>query len=358
MLFMTKKSKPQSYTLTPVAKYGSKEYENEFFSKFLVYSEKITDEQAKQYILQYVKTKNKNSEKYSSLQSKKYNPYGIYVKMDIDGIKLPTVEQKSLDQFIQDLDKLNTDRLIKKEQNRKEKIIKDSKQICKILGDLNLFIDTQIELILSNKKTNKNIIDIVIGYNISNNIRQPIVDFLTTILVEVKLAKAKKDEQLTEAYSYMTKKQLEIYIDLLNDILNKINTISVTVVRKPRKVKPKKPEQLVKNLHIQEECETLAIFSVTKTDIIGANVLYTYNTKTRFLTQYLSDSGFSIKGVRLCNVQSAIKKKVRKPELLFAQINQKNRKFMESLWDSVKAKKLPTNIRLSKVCIILSAFTI
>ena len=358
MLFMTKKPKPQPHNTTPVAKYGSKEYENEFFSKFLIYSEKITDEQAKQYILQYVKTKNKNSEEYSSFQTKKYNPYGIYAKMDFDGIKLPIVEQKSLDQFIQDLDKLNADRLIKKEQNRKKKVIKDSKQIHKVLGDLNLFIDTQIELILSNKKTNKNIMDIIKGYNISNNICQPIVDFLTTILIEVKLVKTKKDEQLTEAYSYMTKKQLEVYIDVLNDILNKINTSSIAPVRKPRKIKPKKPEQLVKNLHIQEEYETLGILSVAKTDIINANVLYSYNTKTRFLSQYLSDSGFSIKGTSLLNVQSAIKKKVRKPELLFAQINQKNRKFMESLWTSVKEKEFPTNIRLSKVCIILSTFTI
>ena len=51
MLTMTKKTTKQSPTV-PTSKYGTKEYENEFFSIFLIYSVKITDQQAKQSILQ------------------------------------------------------------------------------------------------------------------------------------------------------------------------------------------------------------------------------------------------------------------------------------------------------------------
>lgn len=357
MLSMTKKTKTQSPITVPVAKYGSKEYENEFFSIFLIYSEKTTDQQAKQYILQYVKTKNKNTQEYSSLQAKKYTPYGVYVKMHMDGIKLPIVEQKSLDQFIQDLEKLNKDKLTKKEQTRKEKDIKDSRQIRNFLGDLNLLIDTQLDMIISNIKPNSDISGILKAYNLTITSHQSTKDLLNRMILDVNLAKTKKDEQLVEGYSYMTPKQLTVYVTFLENILSKINTISV-VVRKPRKLKPKKPEQLVKKLHIQDECGVLGILSVTKTDIIGANILYTYNTKTRFLTQYLSDSGFSVKGTSLLNVKTGLKKKVRKPELLFAQINPKNRKFMESLWSSIKGKESTSKIRLSKVCVILSAFTI
>ena len=356
MLTMTKKTTKQSPTV-PTSKYGTKEYENEFFSIFLIYSEKITDQQAKQSILQYVKGKNKNIDDYSSLQAKKYTPYGIYAKMQFDGIKLPIVEQKSLDQFLEDLEKLNKDKQTKKEQSRKEKDIKDSRQIRNFLGDLNLLIDNQIDLIISNKKPNSDISSILKKYNLMASSHQSTKDLLTRMIVDVKLAKTKKDEQLVEGYSYMTPKQLTNYISFLESILSKINTTSV-VVRKPRTLKPKRPDQLVKKLHIQDRCDVLGILSITKTDIIGANVLYTYNTKTRFFTQYLSDSGFSIKGTSLLNVNSALKKKVRKPELLFAQINPKNKKFMESLWSSLKGKESTSNTRLSNVCIILSAFTI
>ena len=353
---MTKKITKQSPTV-PTSKYGTKEYENEFFSIFLIYSEKITDQQAKQNILQYIKGKNKNIDDYSSLQAKKYTPYGIYAKMQFDGIKLPIVEQKSLDQFLEDLEKLNKDKLTKKEQSRKEKDIKDSRQIRNFLGDLNSLIDNQIDLIISNKKPNNDISSILKKYNLMASSHQSTKDLLTRMIVDVKLAKTKKDEQLVEGYSYMTPKQLTNYILFLESILLKINTTSV-VVKKPRKLKPKRPDQLVKKLHIQDRCDVLGILSVQKTDIIGVNVLYVYNTKTRFFTQYLSNSGFSVKGTSLLNVNSALKKKVRKPELLFAQINPKNKKFMESMWSSLKGKELTTNTRLSNVCVILSTFTI
>ena len=188
---MTKKTTKQSPTV-PTSKYGTKEYENEFFSIFLIYSEKITDQQAKQNILQYVKGKNKNIDDYSSLQAKKYTPYGIYAKMQFDGIKLPIVEQKSLDQFLEDLEKLNKDKLTKKEQSRKEKDIKDSRQIRNFLGDLNSLIDNQIDLIISNKKPNNDISGILKKYNLMASSHQSTKDLLTRMIVDVKLAKTKK----------------------------------------------------------------------------------------------------------------------------------------------------------------------
>ena len=358
MLTMTKKTTKQSPTV-PTSKYGTKEYENEFFSIFLIYSEKITDQQAKQSILQYVKGKNKNIDDYSSLQAKKYTPYGIYAKMQFDGIKLPIVEQKSLDQFLEDLEKLNKDKLTKKEQSRKEKDIKDSRQIRNFLGDLNSLIDNQIDLIISNKKPNSDISGILKKYNLMASSHQSTKDLLTRMIVDVKLAKTKKDEQLVEGYSYMTPKQLTIYISFLESILSKINTTSV-VVRKPRKLKPKTPDQLVKKLHIQDKCDDLGLVSKEKINIIGSNVIYVYNTKTRFLTKYVSDLGFSVKGTTLLNTNtlSSSKKKIRKPESLFVQINPNNKKFMESLWNSIRGKESSINTRLSKVCIIVSTFTI
>lgn len=340
--------------------YDTKEYNDEFFSIFLSYSQNITDFQSKQHILQYVKSNNKNIEKYSSLQPKKYTPYGIYVKIQSDGIRLPTVEQKNLDQFINDLEKLNENKLIKKQQIRKEKNIKDFRQIRNFLGDLNLLIDTQINSIILNKKPNSDITDILKRYNLSGTAHELTKDLLNQMIMDVDLAKTKKDPQLVEGYSYMTSKQLTVYITFLENILSKIITISSSVVQKPRKRKPKKPDQLVKKLQIQEKCEILGLISKEKINIIGSNILYIYNTKTRFFTKYLSDLGFSVKGTTLlnANIQNTRKKKIRKPESLFNQINPNNIKFMESLWNSIHSKELPSNTRLSKFCIIVSSFTI
>jgi hypothetical protein len=93
----------------------------------------------------------------------------------------------------------------------------------------------------------------------------------------------KKDKQLLEAYSHVSvanqKKTRTFFKKILDDI--DAYALGKKAVRKPRKRKKKSSEELVKDVKYQLECPDLKITSMLPERIIGANVVYLFNTKYR-----------------------------------------------------------------------------
>ena len=338
--------------------YGTKEYENQFYSDYIKYTQKITDIDCKSYMMVYLKSINKYFEYYTTIQAKKFNPYGIYIKMQTDGILLPDTEKKLISEFIDELDSSYKDKIEKKENLSKQRTIQESKKIKEILSSIEYYIDLQLDTIRNNKKANPDTTDILNRYKIHPThfpiLVSQISETINKSVNDLRLAKNKKDEQLIEGYSFLTPKQLTAYINFLNKLQDNIISSSPKKERKKRKVKPKLPEQLVSKLQVVDSCEKLNLKSYSKKEIIGANIIFVYNIKTRSIIKYISSQGFSIKGSTLLNIDSSNKKTVRNPEKLFSSINPTNCQFMERLWDSVKCKQTITNSRINKNCILIS----
>lgn len=357
MLTMAKKIS-NSANIEISVMFGTKEYDDEFYRLYDRYREVVTPTQSKNYFITYVRKSNKDAEKYASLPPKKYSIYGIYAKMEADGIRLPSSTENSLREFILQLEEENLRKASKREEVRKEKNIRDSIQIRRFLGDLNYFIDCQTATIEMNKKPNSDISNLLGLYNLLPIYHQQTKELLSSCIVEMELAKKNEDDQLKEAYSYMTNKQLSVRIEFLKNIYTVIDGITSSGVKiyKPRQRKPKKPDQLVKKLIIQERCDELNFDSRDKISIIGSKLLFVYNTKTRFLTKYVSTGEFSVKGSTLLNVDDSLsrKKKIRKPSKLFLGINANNKKSMERAWDSITSKEISTKNRLNNTTLIIS----
>ena len=357
MLLMAKSTKNSSPTIS--AEFDTPEYEVEFYTVYCRQKENSTDNMAKGWFLDHIKNSNKNAEEYSFLLPRKYSPYGIYSKLLSDGIRLPTYAETSLDEFIKKIDNINKDKLAKREHTKHEKNKRADCHLRRFLGDLNSFVDKQLETVLLNKKPNTDISNILSLYDVSPLFHSESKDMMQPSIRNIELAINKKDEQLVEAYSFMTKKQMIAYLECLTSILQRVPMVStISSAKPPRKIKIKKPEQLVKRLVIQDSCLISGLSSCGKTDIIDSNLIYVYNTKTRFLIRYVTTSKFSIKGATLLNVQEeeSCKKKIRKPTTIFAAVNSKNRRYMDKLWDSIKCKKSPTKNRLHKTSILISCF--
>lgn len=337
--------------------YGTREYEHKFYSLFIKYNETTTNNECKKYFLTYVKTNNKNIEDYDFLPSKKYNPCGVYVKMELDGIKLPVSAKKDLTDFVSELEALSRSKTVKREQHKQEKHSKDVIHVQNFLGDLDVFMDSQLTLISKGKKAIADIAEILKKYNFHPKYHEETKIILSKIISDIKGAKTKKDVQLVEGYSYLSTKQLTKYLEFLNGVystIDKINTqppVSVT-----RKVRVKKPEQLVKKVNIQPQCVTSGLKSCPKIDIIGSNTIYVYITRTRTLVQYKSTSGASIKGCTLLNISSSVKKKIRNPHKTFLNVNPKNFVFMKKIWESIKTKEALAKTRISPYCVLVSCF--
>jgi hypothetical protein len=94
--------------------------------------------------------------------------------------------------------------------------------------------------------------------------------------------------------------------------------------RKPRAKKKIPPIVQVKNLNYQKEFAEYGLKSVSPAGIIGATQVWVFNTKTRMLGVYHTEStnGFEVKGstIQRFDPSTSIQKKVRKPELVLPNV--------------------------------------
>lgn len=342
---------------TPQVEYGSKEYDNIFYGKFLRYMEKTTDQDCKDVVLTYLKANNKPYLNLESVHSKNFKPVGLYLKMEQDGIRLPETEKNLLESGIENFVRLDAKKGIELQQNKKIKLTREKYLVQKTISEILISIENQVILIQKNQKYQfdfKTFISNLTG-NVVKLIENEMKDVLGRNIKEIKLAKNKKDVQLVEAYSYLTNKQLKLVLEFYENLYEKLKTGLIVKTRSPRKIKPKSPDKLIKKLKYKKEDTTVGLKSQNPVDIIGSCVVYVYNTKTRFICKYESDSA-SIRGSTIINIDEnkSKKKKIRNPNSIFASLNPTNGKFMERLWDGINSKELLAKTRINEDCIILS----
>ena len=168
-----------------------------------------------------------------------------------------------------------------------------------------------------------------------------------------------KDQQLVEAYSHMTKAKLKALIAFVTNIMNSCNQQKVSVIRKPRVSKPKPSATLVKNLkYCQEYDEEFKLTSVHPTKIIKASDLVIYDTKTRRLSVYRSQTneGLSVKGSTILgfDINKSEIRTLRKPEEWFN--SSKTKAEFNFAFKKLTTKASPPNGRINANCIIVAVY--
>ena len=141
------------------------------------------------------------------------------------------------------------------------------------------------------------------------------------------------------------------------------------LTRKSRKVKPKSAEKLITKLKYKASDEKTALVSINPVNIIKANELWVYNTKTRKLGYYVTTSkdplkqqrvgtGLEVKGttlIRFSEIKS-VQKTLRKPIEQMAEFKKlgkiHRKKFFESL--NVTETKLNGRINLDTILLLTS----
>ena len=167
------------------------------------------------------------------------------------------------------------------------------------------------------------------------------------------------DEQLVEGYAKYSKaeiKKIIAYHDLIiSDALKITGTAKLN--RKPRKRKAKSPEQLVSKVNVCIEDDTYKIKSISAKEIIGANQLWVFNTKTKKIGVYNADdsSGLSVKGSSIINFseRNSICKTLRKPETILPDILKGGKVFLRNVMSTIKAKEKGLTGRLNSDTILL-----
>ena len=168
-----------------------------------------------------------------------------------------------------------------------------------------------------------------------------------------------KDSQLVEGYSNITKRELKIIVKMLAQFIEDCDKYSEfkKANRKPRAVKAKPASVQVKNLKYKKEDTDLGLTSVDPAEVIGAQQVWVFNTKTRKLALYKTDSatGIFVKGSSFQNYdpEMGCQKTLRKPADQLKDLMGSTKVQLRKYMDGISSKAAPANGRMNTDTLIL-----
>ena len=176
-----------------------------------------------------------------------------------------------------------------------------------------------------------------------------IISNYSLVLNELLEASEKIDNQLVEAYSHMNKKQMNARITSLNNLISDAEKYSSNV-KKTRVSKPRtiKTETILKTFKYQKEDKQNKLASIAPQKILGAQELWTFNTKYKTLTVYRANgpNGLSIKGTSIVGFDenTSLGKSVgRKQEDYLRRVMIESKFKLKKIFDDISTANIFTN---------------
>lgn len=173
-------------------------------------------------------------------------------------------------------------------------------------------------------------------------------------------ALGRADEQIAEAYKHYKAsdyKRHHAFIQGILDALDQYRNVKKATKKARVKRAPNK-EKVVSKLKYMREEKTLKLVSINPVDIIGAQELWCYNTKTRKLYKYVADSvtgPLGIKGASITgyNESASIGKTLRKPEEKLKEFFKAGKIQLRKFLEDIKATETLGNGRLNSDTVLL-----
>lgn len=181
--------------------------------------------------------------------------------------------------------------------------------------------------------------------------------YYQTRLAEIAEALNGQDEQLVEAYKFLTTSQLTKYHALIKRIVDDADRIvhNGKSQKVPKKRKTPTAEKLISKLIYKREDVDYKIKSVNPIDILGAKQVWVFNTKTRKLGVYVSYVGMSIKGTTLTdfNESNSIQKTLRAPLNVLPMVISGTKSTLNPLLENINSMPVKMTGRINADVIIL-----
>jgi hypothetical protein len=178
----------------------------------------------------------------------------------------------------------------------------------------------------------------------------------------LELASGNADEQLREAYSHNSRKNVKKLIEFYDSVMTACDQIAAEakLTKKPRAKKIVPAEKLVAKLKFKASDDKLGVTSVPPAQVVGAQGAVVYNTKTRKIGIYVSlnSSGLIVKGTSIGNfTEKSTQKTLRKPDVQLKEFKDQNtQKRIETWFKNIKATEVALNGRINADIMILKVF--
>ena len=186
------------------------------------------------------------------------------------------------------------------------------------------------------------------------------VDLFNNRKSELAAAQAKEDEDLAEAYRHYKAadfKRHYTFLDAMLDALDQYRSVKKTQKKARVKRAPNK-EKVVSKLKYLKEEKTLKLVSINPVDIVGAQELWVYNTKTRKLYKYIADTltgPLGVKGTSITGYDEvkSVGKTLRKPEEKLKEFSKSTKVQLRKFLEDIKATETQGNGRINAECVLL-----
>ena len=187
-------------------------------------------------------------------------------------------------------------------------------------------------------------------------------EYANLFVDELKESQNTDDEDLRDAYRHLKAadyKRFYAFFDKFYEAIEAYRQVKKQTKKARVKRAPNKEKQVSKLKYMKED-NTLKLVSINPVDIIGAEELWVYNTKTRKLFKYVADGiagPLSVKGTSILGYDSAksIGKTVRKPEQKLMEFMKAGKVQLRKFLDDIKATSIPANGRINNDILLLKA---
>ena len=294
----------------------------------------------------------------SQLEKIKWSPALIYCGLDVEiqrrGATLSDVILESFETRLEEA-------LQKAESDQDKPVVKRTRAPTR-LPNLEIIESARDEMIM-NAKTKIEWEKWIRETDFGPQIVKKMIEFYRPVFEEIRDAYNKKEPDLVEGYSGYTRKHLKALMEFYNQLIvaldAKANVIAMSSGRKPRKKKVKSATQLVEKLNYLDKDADLGLTSIKPENIIGAKILWVYNTKYRKLGVFhaANDAGLSVKGSTVIGFDSttSICKKIRKPEQVVPGVVDHGKVALRKLLPGIRAKEQELKGRINKDTILMRA---
>ena len=186
------------------------------------------------------------------------------------------------------------------------------------------------------------------------------VELFNNRKTELTAAQAREDEDLAEAYRHYKAadfKRHYAFFDSVLDALDQYRSVKKTQKKARVKRAPNK-EKVVSKLKYMKEEKTLKLVSINPVDIVGAQELWAYNTKTRKLYKYIADSltgPLGVKGTSITGYDEvkSVGKTLRKPEEKLKEFARATKVQLRKFLEEIKATETQANGRINADIVLL-----
>ena len=162
-----------------------------------------------------------------------------------------------------------------------------------------------------------------------------------------------------EGYSHLSRVQLRKRVQACESMLADLDRLqsAAKATRKLRVKQPKAADKQVAKLKYKKEDNDYKIVSVAPLSVIGSHRLFTFNVKTRVITEFVTSSakGFEVSGTTLKNIDTSLSRstRLRKPDAFIPIVLSKTTKQIDNEWKSLTTKTTVPNGRMSVDTVLL-----